>query len=328
MRRDRNLGNKCYGVPPRFNPKDGITVAEPCGNAYGYWAGAPSPTYDPESEQLYVYYRVRTPLHQGRGGECRIAVSRDSGHSFETIWTAKKKDFGANSIEKGSLIRDPNGRWRLYLSYEVGQSYDRNPATWRVDLLEADSPQDFAPATARPVMDGPMYGFNFVKDPTVIVVGGEYFAYCSVGLPQQHQTEDQNGVVRSLGRGWTALHRSDDGVNFPTAQLVLQPRQHGWDAFNTRITSVCRLNGAWIAFYDGAAHRADSYDEFCGLATSQDLEQFHRVSTAEPWIKSPHASGSIRYLEALPVGDKMYYFYEYTRADRAHELRLNAVTLS
>jgi hypothetical protein len=320
-------GDKCYGVAPRFDPEEGVTIAEPPGSGYGFWAGAPSAAYDRRAGLFYVYYRVRHPLTQGRGGECRIAASKD-GKRFETVWSARKDDFGANSIEKGCLLHDPSGKWRLYLSYEVGRAYDRNPPTWRVDLLEADSPEKFDPAMSRPVVDAPMYGFTFVKDPTVIVVGGEYHLYASVGLPQQHEPADEEGVIRTRGRGWAALHRSTDGVNFPTAQLVMEPRRHGWDAFNVRITSVCYLPPVWLAFYDGATHRADSYDEFCGLAVSHDLVRFRPLSVHGPWVKSPHASGSIRYLDALPVGDAMHYFYEYTRPDRAHELRHSAVPLT
>jgi len=319
-------GNKSYGVPPRFDPEHGEVIAEPPGSGYGYWAGAPSAVYDRTAKTFYVYYRVRHPLTKGRGGECRIAASRD-GKKFDTIWKASKEDFGANSIEKSCLIRDPSGNWRLYISFEVGRAYDRNPPTWRVDLLEAEAPEKLDPALARPVIDAPMYGFTFVKDPTVVIVGGEYHVFASVGIPEQAGPPDDQGVIRTRGRGWAALHRSADGVNFPTAQIVMRPRQHGWDAFNTRITSVVYLPPTWLAFYDGATHRADSYDEFCGLAVSQNLVDWRPVSVAGPWIKSPHASGSIRYLDAVLVDDTMHYFYEYTRPDQAHELRHSAVNV-
>ncbi len=322
----KQSGNKCYGIPPLFNPEEGDVIAEPPGSGYGYWAGAPSAMYDQSSGRFYVYYRVRHPLTMGRGGECRIAMSGD-GKKYETIWSAQKDAFGANSIEKGALLLDPSGKWRFYLSYEVGKGYDRNPPTWKVDLMEADSPEKFNPLETRPVLDAPMYGFSFVKDPTVIVVGGEYLVYTSVGIPQQNEPADEEGVVRTRGRGWSALHRSYDGINFPNAQIVMRPRQTGWDAFNVRITSVFYLPPVWCAFYDGATHRADSYDEFSGLAVSNDLVNFRPVSVQGPWIKSAHASGSIRYMDALVVDSTIHYFYEYARADKAHELRHSAVNM-
>src|SRR5437870_3162343 len=92
-------GDRCYGVPPRFDPEQGETLVEPPGAGYGYWAGAPSAAYDGSTGTFYLYYRVRQPLTKGRGGECRIAAGSD-GSRFRTIWTAGKEAFGANSIEK------------------------------------------------------------------------------------------------------------------------------------------------------------------------------------------------------------------------------------
>ncbi|MCZ6794565.1 MAG: hypothetical protein O7J95_13230 [Planctomycetota bacterium] len=318
-RKTQASGSSCYGVPPRFVPEEGETVVEPPGSGYGYWAGAPGVVRDPGSGMFYLYYRLRTPLTQERGGECRIAASSD-GRNFETVWTARKEEFGAGSIEGASILRGPDGVWRLYLSYEVATSYDRCPATWRVDLLEADSPERFDSARARPVLDGPMFGFSFIKDPTAIVVGGEYLVYVSVGMPEQHEVVE-DGVIRARGRGWTALCRSPDGVRFHDARIVMSPPQHGWDGFQRRLTSVCYLEPVWVVHYDGATQRADSYDEFCGLAISHDLENFRFLSADGPWVKSAHGTGSIRYLQALLVGDEVHYFYEYTRADLAHELR-------
>lgn len=320
-------GTLAYGTPPRFDPAAGRTILEPPGTGYGYWAGAPSAVFDPEQDRFYTYYRLRSPRTKGRGGECGIAVS-DGGEAFTSIWTARKADFDANSIEKGCLIRDPHsGRWRLYLSYEVSQGYDRNPPSWRIDLLEADSPDGFDPLDARPVIDGPMFGFSFVKDPVVIVVGGEYYVFASVGQAVQHHAPEANGVTRSRGRGWTALFRSSDGINFTSAKIVLEPAGQGWDAFQRRMTSVVYLAPVWVGFYDGATHRADSYDEFCGVATSFDLENWRCSESPQPWVTSQHGSKSIRYLSALPVGDEMHYFYEYTRPDRGHELRHSVVPL-
>lgn len=320
-------GTLSFATPPTFDPELGRTILEPPGQGYGYWAGAPSAVYDPDQDRFYTYYRLRSPRTKGRGGECGIAMS-DRGEAFTSIWTARKADFDATSVEKGCLIRDPlTGKWRLYLSYEVGQGYDRNPPTWRIDLIEADSPDAFDPLEARPIIDGPMFGYSFAKDPVVIVVGGEFHLFASVGLPTQHQPADAQGIVRPRGRGWTALFRSHDGINFATAQLVLEPAASGWDVFQRHMTSVIYLPPVWIGFYDGATQRADSYDEFCGQAWSTDLEHWRCSTSPKPWVVSRHASGSIRYLSALPVGDQMHYFYEYTRSDRAHELRHSVVPL-
>ena len=59
---------KWWGVLPRFDPDEGNVVAEPPGEGYGFWAGAPSAVYDPETGRFYCYYRARWPLGTGAAG--------------------------------------------------------------------------------------------------------------------------------------------------------------------------------------------------------------------------------------------------------------------
>ena len=44
-------------------------------------------------------------------------------------------------------------------------------------------------------------------------------------------------------------------------------------------------------------------------------------------MRSPHGRGTLRYVEALRVGNTLPYFYEMGRSDLAHELRMIAVPL-
>ncbi|WP_171074138.1 hypothetical protein [Nonomuraea basaltis] len=39
-------------------------------------------------------------------------------------------------------------------------------------------------------------------------------------------------------------------------------------------------------------------------------------------MTSPHGSGSVRYLDALILDGHWWFYYEMTRADGAHELRV------
>ena len=78
---------KQWGVAPLFDPSEGVTVMEPPGEGQGYWVGGCSAIYDPNVEKFYLYYRVRKPIAEGRGGQCHIAESSD-GVSFTNIWTA------------------------------------------------------------------------------------------------------------------------------------------------------------------------------------------------------------------------------------------------
>ncbi|MCC6175366.1 MAG: hypothetical protein IT305_08710 [Chloroflexi bacterium] len=328
-----STGLKAWGILPRFDPESGNVIAEPPGSGYGFWAGAPSAVYDRESGRFYCYYRARWPLGERRGGVCRIVASADPNapaEAWDVVWEATREQFGANSIERSALIRDPfSGEWRLYVSSETAQSYDRVPATWKVDLLQADSIGGFEPRERRIVMDSSMYGVSHVKDPVVLVVGGEYRAYTSVAWREQHVGPDQNGLIRSRGRGMIALHRSLDGLDFPTAEIVAEPGSQGWGGINVRPASLVHLGPCWSMLFDEGTTRPDGYDEQTMLAVSDDGHHWRRMTPSHaPWVRSKHASGSIRYVDVVLVGQTVHYFYEYARADRAHELRHAAVALS
>ena len=76
-----------------------------------------------------------------------MARSEDGKH-FETIWSASKHEFGNSpSVEKSSLVRDADGRLLLFVSF-----VDSADNRWRIDVLEADSPAQFDPASRRPVL--------------------------------------------------------------------------------------------------------------------------------------------------------------------------------
>ena len=40
---------------------------------------------------------------------------------------------------------------------------------------------------------------------------------------------------------------------------------------------------------------------------------------------SPHASGSLRYIDAVRLREDIYCYYEYARPDGSRELRMNKV---
>ena len=61
--------------------------------------------------------------------------------------------------------------------------------------------------------------------------------------------------------------------------------------------------------------------------TSCYLRTFHKVDYGHGILHSPYGHGTLRYVEALRVGNTMHYFYEMDRTDFAHELRSIAVAL-
>ena len=309
------------GGAPLFDPEQGTTVIDPPGSGAGWWVGAPSALFDAGSGRYYLYYRVRKPRAFGRGGECRIAAGTDGVH-FETIWSAGKDAFDSPSIERGCLLKTPEGKWRLYLSF-----VDPADNRWRIDLLEADTPDAFDPAGRRRVLTAADVGGEGVKDPIVFLLGGLYVMVVSyapgagqpVAAEQMHGTADvyNTGVVKSH----TGLAVSADGVSFRWEGDILTPPDAGWDSYCTRISTLLYTPPVWTALYDGSASVEGNYEERAGLAVSLDLRRFERLSMEGPAFTSPHASGSVRYVESLRLPDHVRYYYEYARPDGSHELR-------
>ncbi len=299
------------GVAPLFNPEEGVTILAPPGNGPGYWSGAVSTIFDGETKRFYLYYRLRNPRDPGnpkqRGFECRIAESKD-GVRFADIWSAVKDDFGAISIERASLVKTYEGIYRLYISFE-----DIKLGKWKIDLMEADKPANFDPRDRVEIMrpiDGVM---GHIKDPYVMIIGGLYYMFINYH------------PIRWQSSG-TALALSGDGVNFNWVGEIF-PRSRGWDVGISRITSIVRIPPLFYIYYDGGETMRESCEERAGLAISFDLKSYYRLSDNGPLFVSPHGTGSLRYIDALKVGDEIYCYYEYTREDGSHELRLNRIKI-
>ncbi len=321
------LGTKCFDLR-LFDPQDGITIREPLAAGPGYWAGAPTVQYDPVNERFYLFYRLRQP-RPIRGGECRIAESKD-GIEFEDIWSAKSADFESSSIEKCSVFRGLDGRFRLYASYVDGET-----GKWRVDVLEADGPAGLKPASRQKVFVADDLDAEGVKDPYVFVFNGVYVMLLSYAPHPRQATDEETmhstGDVYNTGvtTSETGLAISRDGVHFEWQGNVFRPGT-GWDAYCARIGSVLCCSGDfpvyWAGFYDGSASVEENYEEQAGLAISWDLRRFVTLTPFGPWTTSGGGSGSVRYVDALELGHAIHYYYEFARADGSHELRLSVVS--
>jgi hypothetical protein len=99
-----------------------------------------------------------------------------------------------------------------------------------------------------------------------------------------------------------------------------------WDAYCRRITTLLPLDGGgYLAFYDGTSSVAGNYEERTGLAMTFDLRTYHTLTPDQPALVSPYSTTSLRYIDVLPVGHELFYYYEMARPDGAHELRVNVV---
>lgn len=311
----RTVGKRS-AVIPAFDPAQGKHVVAAPGTGYGFWAGAPSIDISP-TQGFALSYRVRRPRTEGRGGECRIALSPD-GETFETVWSCTKDDLGAKSIEKSALVQLPDGRWRLYMSFEVADHYDRNPATWRVDVMDARTPDEFDPGTLRTVLDPAQLDLAFIKDPTVSIVGGQFLLYAAVGMPTGRL--ERPGDFAPYSRGQAALFTSHDGIEFSPGRRLLERPRDSWDGLHQRITGVVNNGVSWWAFYDGSRRRADGYDEFSGLAHGWRPDELVSLTPDEPWVRSPFASESVRYVDGVIVDERLHLFYEMAVGEGHHDL--------
>src|SRR4051812_30679950 len=96
---------------PRW--EETAVVVEPPGDEPGSWAGAPSSIV--ADGWVYLAYRLRLPIGEGRGIANVVARSHD-GVAFTVLAEVGKDQFGAESLERPAIVRTPAGRWRLYVS--------------------------------------------------------------------------------------------------------------------------------------------------------------------------------------------------------------------
>lgn len=278
----------------------------------GAWAGAPSSIWTEDG--IYLAYRVRLPVGEGRGIANVIAHSTD-GVAFTTVAEVGKDRFDAESLERPALVRTPEGRWRLYVSAAT-------PGTkhWRVELLEADDPAGLPHAPARTVLAGDES--TGVKDPVLLrTADGTWHLWASC-----HPLESWDEADRMST--WYAT--SPDGVAWRWQGVALAGRAGRWDARGVRVSSVLADGDTLLAAYDGRATAAENWEERTGVARggrAGDGRFTPLVAAEREPLSSPHPPGGLRYLSvvALPGGGHRVY-YEATRADGAHELRTEYLT--
>jgi hypothetical protein len=255
-------------------------------------------------------------LENGRGGRCAVAVGGD-GITFEEVWTADKEAFAASSIEVGNPIRSPDGDWRLYISYEVaGARY------WRIDLVRGNSLENLNVQGRRTVFQPSDFGFRSLKDPVVYLRDGRWWVY--LAGPARERLSRKAEQVFASPLDATLLGRSDDGLYFSELEWAFEaPGTDTWHGRRARINSVISTDNGWLALYDGGRTFYDTYEEWCGLAWSDDGTRFERLEQEEPWVRSPY--GCVRYVFALERPSAIYFYYEFTRVDGSHDLRVSVV---
>ncbi len=277
-----------------------VAISAP-GDGPGYWAGASSAVYF--GGKFYMAYRIRGPLGQGRGYGNVVAVSDDGIH-FRTLTTIGKDSMEAESLERPSLVRTPEGKWRIYMSCAT-----TGTKHWRVEMLEADNPAEFSAAARRVVLPGDEH-FG-VKDAVIRLRGGQWHIWATF-----HPLDEPNQEDRMTTRYAT----SRDGLAWDWHGTCLTGRPGMWDSRGARLAAIHFAGDVIYAFYDGRATAAENYEERTGLAIGKAPSEFRPIGK-EPLGEAEGHKG-LRYMDIVEIPDgKARVYFEYTRPDGAHDLR-------
>lgn len=321
-----------WGMPDRFDPNDAKVIRRPESDESGYWVGAPGVFFDESTSNYYLSYRIRRPrgLASDRGAEVHLAASAD-GIEFETIWSCTKEEVGTASIERNAVRRLDNGQYALYLSF-----VDPADGRWRIDVCTADTIDGFDVTQRTKVFtaaDLSVEGVDVegVKDPALCRIAGQWQMIVSYATAVESPSHDQlhgsldaynTGLIRSA----TGLAVSEDGLNWQWQGELFGPSESGWDSYCARIGTVFRADGMWIGLYDGSASVEENYEERVGIAYSDDMRCFHRVTKSGPWMHTPHGAGALRYFDVLDFPERRLVFFEMALPNGSHDLRVFEVS--
>ena len=279
---------------------DAQTIAVPEERGPGHWVGAPSAVV--HGGVHYLAYRRRRPVDDGRGGDVIVARVADDGGTAE-LARIDKAAMDAESLERPALVVDVAGRWHLYLSCAT-----TGTRHWRVELLEAGSPSNFAAAGRRVVMPGS--DRVAMKDPVIICDERGWRAWICC-----HPLDDPDATDRM----WTEFATSGDGIDWTLHGPALQPTSGRWDQRGTRVTAITERDGAVIAFYDGRAGASENWEERTGIAAG-DAGHLETVGDG-PVAQAPGPHPALRYTSVVDDGDRIAVYYEIGCEDGSHELR-------
>jgi hypothetical protein len=292
---------------PHLDSTSELAIAAP-GVGEGFWTGAPS-AFEHDGI-IYLAYRVRQPIALGRGQGVVIAKSSDGVH-FDTIQTIDKTSMDAESLERPTLLRTAEGSWRLYLSCAT-----TGTKHWRVELLEAASPDSFDPTTRKVVMPGDEHWA--VKDTVIAYRNGQWHCWATF-----HPLDEAHHEDRMVSRYAT----SADGIEWDWRPGdCLEPRAGMWDERGARVTAVYFADDYIVAFYDGRATAAENYEERTGIAVGTTADKFVAFGDA-PFGQSANERG-LRYLDVVPLSDGSFRtYYEVATDDDSHELRTEHIDI-
>lgn len=286
------------GRPPLPDLDDTQVVVPAPGDGPGNWSGAPTAVRD--GETVYLAYRVRRPLGEGRGVSTLVARSSD-GTRFTVACEVYREDFGAESFERPVLSRTEHG-WRLYVSCATPASKH-----WWVEALDAESVEGLPRGRRTVVFPGD--DRVAMKDPVIRRGDDGWHAWVC-----EHPLD----VVGHEDRMSTSYWRSEDGLEWHRERTVLAPREGEWDMRGTRVTDALSRDPL-VVLYDGRARAEDNWCEVTGVATGSLGGVL--TATDDPPLRSPFSDGAARYATHVTMPDgSLRYYLELARPDGAHDL--------
>ena len=307
---------------PSDTGSTGEIIREPVGKEKGYWAGAPGAYFATDERVWYVTYRIRRPrgVAPDRGGEARIMRSTDL-KTFTDVWLITKDSYHTASIERSAIRKGADGIWRYWTSY-----VDPKDGRWCTAVIKDENITKLDAGKIERVFSAGDLRLEGIKDPWIMERGGMFYMFLSVAIATARTTGASHSTLDIYNTGEcvsaTALATSRDLDSWEWEGVVFTPEASGWDKYCRRINSVVPHNGKFIAFYDGSASEAENYEERTGLAVSDDLKNWRTLTAKAPVLTSPHASQSLRYIDAQDRNGQLSVFYEFAREDGAHDLRL------
>ena len=176
---------------------EGSLIREPVGDEKGYWAGAPGWYWDEVDQAAYLTYRIRRPrgVEPDRGGESRIAKTTDF-KTFKDVWSVQKNQYNSASIEKSTLKRGSDSRWRYFTSYVAPED-----GRWCVTMNMADSVESLDPLNTQRLFTAVDLGLEGVKDPWLLEVDGTHHLFLSVAINTAATNEDSHDTLDIFNTG-------------------------------------------------------------------------------------------------------------------------------
>lgn len=302
-----------------FDPQEGKTLFKPEGEGPGFWIGAPDIIFDQELKKYFLYIRIRNPRPEKgkvspndilRGYKCQIYES-ENGITFDLIWEMQKQEIGARSIEKAALIKI-SGKYHMFFSYEIPGVLPQ----WKIVKQIAAHPSKFKVHRFEEInCDIPFFCRFSVKDPIIKHFDDHFFLFID---------------YLRLKKPWTTtgVLESKDGYDFSwKGEIFTNTKQCKWAQTLIRLTSIIKLNGGFIAFFDGTNKIKNICDEKSGICFGRTPQELEIWSLEKPSFQSEYGKGSVRYLFALKRKKEILIYYEYTEPKGEHVLKMNSIEL-